>query len=211
MHPHLYRPTAAADLIGPAAIVCAAYLAEIERNRAAGETPPFKLLLLGKPGVGKSQTAEILAQALARDPMNIERLNGTDLTIDTARQIRSRFGLGVLFGEYQGLWVDELENASAKAQVDLLTLLDKLPPRWFFIGTTNQSLVDFEPRFQTRFEQVVITPPSAEEIGHLLGKWNVPPAIASHIATLCDGNVRAALLDAKQWFTVNHDAIAEAA
>lgn len=162
----------------------------------------MKLLLLGDPGIGKSETARILADALAGDPMNIERLNGTELTIEKVREIKRRFGLATLFGEYQGIWVDELDQATPKAQVDMLTMLDRLPERWFFIGTSNDTLDDFEQRFQSRFEQISLSAPGSDAISALLtDTFGVPENIAQQIATLCAGNVRSALTDAKQWFT----------
>lgn len=204
--PDLYRPADSTELIGPAAHVCDCYLREIRADLAAGNKPPFKLLLLGEPGLGKTTVATILARALAGDTMNIEHLNGTDLAIDKVRAIKSRFGLASLFGDYQGILCDELENAPPKAQIDMLTTLDKLPSGWFFIGTTNNSLSDFEPRFQSRFEQVSITRPSDTDIANLLtGKFQVPASIATPIAAAAAGNVRAAMLDAKQWFTANPD------
>lgn len=202
--PDLYRPAIPDHLIGPARRVCTAYLDETADDMTAGRHHPFKLLLLGEPGIGKSTVARILAHHLAGDAMNIEHLNGTDLTIDKVRQVKSRFGLATLFGQYQGLWIDELDKATKSAQVDMLTMLDCLPDRWFFIGTTNENLDDFEGRFQTRFEQVKLGRPGDHEIRDLLtGKFGVPEARALEIATLAAGNVRAALLDAKQWFTAN--------
>ena len=192
MQPKRFRPETPDDLIGPAAQICRAILAAAGRDGDA----PVLALFTGDPGTGKSSAAGIIAHRLASHPTMIEHLNGKDVNADRVRAWKGRFGYGSLFGGHTVLWLDEIDQATPAAQVDMLTLLDTLPPNWAVLATTNVPVDRLEERFQTRFQHWEVTAPKSPEIAGLLERWpEIPVSTSRKIAELAAGNVRAALLD----------------
>jgi hypothetical protein len=72
-----------------------------------------------------------------------------------------------------------------------------LPPGVAIACTSNCKLRDFEERFQTRFQAFKIAPPATEQIIALLRRYLPDEPEIINAATFADGNVRQALLNAK--------------
>jgi hypothetical protein len=198
--PDDYRPARPSDLIGPARAIAAALLASLDKNCLA--TGRLKLLLCGAFGAGKTAIAGMIARHLAANAIDIETINGCDLSIEKVRAWMQSSCYGSLFGGWKVKLIEEADQVPQLAQTLMLTLLDELPPRNAIIGSSNLDLATLTERFQTRFELVPVDGPDASELaGWLVRKWNVPRASANFIAAGSCGNVRAALLDAKSFRT----------
>jgi hypothetical protein len=104
--------------------------------------------------------------------------------------------MGSLFG-YQVRLINELDKCSDDAQVMLLEYADELRDNCALIATSNLDIQHLQQRFQTRWMQYEITPPSQDEIAGLLARFGVAPDSAQMIGFGAGGNVRAALLDAE--------------
>jgi len=61
--PMSWKPCGPADIVGPAGPVAKKLLAKVAKVKNNGRGP-IKLLLYGSPGVGKTTTAEIVADEL---------------------------------------------------------------------------------------------------------------------------------------------------
>jgi len=75
MLPSTYRPKTPADLIGPAQKVT-----DLINKLLANALPigsPLKLLLLGRPGIGKTELANYFMARLCCDRWHTTVLNGT--------------------------------------------------------------------------------------------------------------------------------------
>lgn len=166
----------------------------VAQSRAANNTP-IKLLLNGKPGVGKTALALYLQTLLACDKWSTTKLNGTQVKIELIEELARSLHYKGLFGDYRLVHIDEADEIPRVAQVRFLSLLDDLPNGVAVVCTSNCQLKDFENRFQTRFQAFEIGAPLASEIQQLLQRY-VDPLNAQQIATFACGNVRQALLDA---------------
>jgi len=163
---------------------------------------PIKLLLLGSPGIGKSELAEHFCQLMGVTKWATHKYNGVQFKIDDAEELARTVRFTNLFGDWRIIRIEEVDRVPTVAQVRLLTLLDDLPPGNALIATSNCSVHDLESRFQSRFQVIQLKPPTAEEIVCLLhGRWQITTSIARQIATLACGNVRQALLDAQSYVT----------
>ena len=198
-HPQTYTPRCPADFIGGAKAI-----AQILANKAKAAKSihtPIKILLYGVPGVGKTRLAEMLAAQLTGQritegqSLNTESVNGrnVDITIVRRWQEESRY---IPFSWTVRI-VNELDTCLAASQDLLLTVLDELPRKSAFIGTSNLSLGDLVERFQTRLQQFKVTAPDTGELNGFLKQWKLGAANIKNIAVGCGGNVRAALLDAQ--------------
>lgn len=157
---------------------------------------PIKLLLLGKPGIGKSELAEHFVRQLNAGKWSISKFNGTQLKMEEVEDIARNFHYTDMFGGYRVLRVEEVDKVPTVAQVRLLTLLDDLPKKTAVVCTSNCCLDELEIRFQRRFIVLQVDPPNEKEIVGLLNKnWKLAPAVANQIATFACGNVGQALLD----------------
>ncbi len=167
-------------------------------SKKNGKTP-VKVLLNGKPGLGKSLIAQYLQYLVGCDKWSTIKLNGTQVKIEVIEDIAGNLHYKNLFGDYRMLWIDEADEIPRVAQVRFLTLLDDLPSGVVVICTSNCQLKDFENRFQTRFQVFELAPPPSEDIEKLIIR--IAPDItgkdAKDIATYAAGNVRQALLDAQ--------------
>lgn len=193
-------------LIGPAAT--ALKVLRVKASRLAAEKRPLKCLLYGPHGTGKTETALTLARELAGDGSNIERMNGKEISIDYARQLKSRMHTRPLMGGCFIILADECDGMSMDAKDMILSVLDQMPEWYAFIGTSNLDLVN-DPklrhaRFQTRLHTLEVGPPSNDEIlAHVLTLHpTVPEAIARKIVELNEGCVRSSLIDAENYLDV---------
>ena len=158
-----------------------------------------KLLFSGPPGVGKSHLAEEIATALCGSKWGWEAENGRNVSIHVVRRWAEDMGTSSLYGSgWKAKIVNEVDTCPSDAQDLLLSFLDELPEQRAFIATSNLNLKSLTERFRTRLQRYEVKAPATAEIAELLTLL-VPPAIASHLAGLSAGNVRAALLDAEAW------------
>lgn len=189
-----FRPAQPGDFIGPARKI--ATLLERKAGAALQRGTPFKLLLHGDPGTGKTAMANMLATRLAYHSTAIESVNGQDVGIGLVRQWHEAFPYRHLGNGYRVIIVNEVDTVTPAAQDLLLSILDELPQFWAFIGTMNLTCGQVTPRFQTRFQQFHVARPGEREIAELLETFGVNGQ-SLRIAQGSKGNVRAALLDAQ--------------
>jgi putative ATPase len=189
----------AAELIGPAAQIAARTL----RNAHTLKSRPssrLKTILHGPPGTGKTTIANLIAAALAEHAIDIESINGRNLTIDVVRDWQRALAYGSLFGGWKVKVINEVDLAPQIAQDLMLTYLDELPPCNAVIATSNASMETLTERFATRFGPVKIAPPTQDEIAALLRqRFRLTKSAAQMIAAGSCGNVRDALLQAETW------------
>lgn len=199
IEPQDFTPQAV-DLLGDARTICERLLSRIERQREK-DNARLKILLCGKPGVGKSRVGQILSAALVgANGYNVRLINGRDLSVDAVREMASTWSRS-LFDDWMVLQVEEFDVCPRAAQDALLTLLDSMPPRRAFIATSNQHLQELSERLQTRLQYFELETPSTDEIRQLLMRWS-PPLSAGEVQDIAErsaGNVRAALLDAQSY------------
>lgn len=205
------HPQSVADLIGPAATVGKVCAKTVQRLKSGEDTEIPGFLLYGPPGVAKTALAVILASMFSGDtvdvihdgsPLATEMLSGLDVNVELVRRWLGTRGMGNLFGDWQVRLVEELDRVPRDAQDLMLHYLDKLPPKTAFIGTSNMQLDLLQERFQTRLRAWKIMPPSTEELIGLLEKRGLNNMLAKQTAVASGGNVRAALLDARNLLDV---------
>jgi replication-associated recombination protein RarA len=196
--PSLYKPSVADHFIGPGRAAARTLDRLIGATTAAG-AQPFKVLLLGPPGVGKSALADYVTLRLNCGKWSTHKFNGTQLKIEQVDELARSLQFRDLFGAYRLVRIKEVDKVPVVAQVRLLTLLDDLPDRCGVICTSNCQIADLEDRFQSRFMVLELKGPSSDEINSFLHtNWPAIPVQAiKHISTFACGNVRQALLDAQ--------------
>jgi MoxR-like ATPase len=197
--PSLFRPAAQSEFIGPARQACLKVERLIELSRAASKAP-IKLLLLGKPGIGKSELAEHFCRAIAASKWSTSKYNGTSFRMEDVEELSRSVRLKNLYGDYRVIWIEEVDRVPSVAQVRMLTFLDDLPGGNAIVATSNMDGAALEERFRSRFQRLLIEAPSVPEISEMLKvRWEIPVAIATPIAALAAGNVRQALLHAQSY------------
>lgn len=185
------------NLTGARAI--AMHIEKVVRLSKNNGNASIKMLLNGKPGLGKSLIAVYLRQLLGCDQWSTEKLNGTQVKMEVIEEIARRLHYKSLFSTYRMLWIDEADEIPRAAQVRFLTLLDDLPSGVAVVCTSNCQLKDFENRFQTRFQVFELAPPPVDDVENLILRLapDVGRSDAKSIAAFACGNVRQALLDAQ--------------
>jgi replication factor C small subunit len=156
-----YRPTTLGDVVGneKAVAILRGYLAE-----------PYgcALLLEGPSGIGKTTCAEIVARTLAH-PASIKRINGKSLDLAACKQIRSDWGL-IPWTRPDGsegfhvVLVDEADNLTDGARIELLSLIEQAPDSTVFLFTSNDAH-RFEDRLLRRMIRVHFTTQGMREPG----------------------------------------------
>jgi len=197
--PTCFVPSCPADFVGQAGKVAEMLLRKAEALGAAPNRP-FKLLVSGAPGIGKTSLVNLVARTLAPCPAAIEDVNGREVGLDTAREWIRGLGYGSLFGPWSVKVVNELDRCSKDAQDLLLTYLDRMPAGHAFLGTTNLDIGNLTERFQTRFQSIRLQPPANEPLAQFLARrWGAPIGITRKIAEGARGNVRASMGDLEMW------------
>lgn len=186
-------------LFGHPARIEAAFARKIAAAEFAA-AGPHKFLFFGPPGLAKSQIAIAIAAKLDPMGLNTINLNGKELTVEEIRKWRKSMKTRPMGSDFWITLIDELDRSSRDAQDLMLSWLDHLPPFGVVIATTNQNLDELQERLHTRFQQIRFEQPTTQEIYDALKAAGLPVEEAERIATGCNGNVRAAELDATTWF-----------
>jgi replication-associated recombination protein RarA len=192
--PSSYIPRTPAEFIGPAAKL--ASVLERKSRNALASGQPIKLLLHGAPGTCKSALANMLASLLTSHTTQIECCNGRNVDIERVRRWQDSLPYRVMGSGFRVLVINEGDTIPGAAQDALLSLLDDLRGHWAVIVTCNSRLDQLTPRLQTRFQAFAVMLPSETEIAALLEQFGLNGQ-STRIARACNGNVRAALLDAQ--------------
>ncbi len=196
MNPSKYCPKSPSEFVGPARQIAQILDRVVADSKPTGD--PIKILLNGPPGTGKTTLANYLHQRIGSSKWSTLKLNGTSLKIEQAEEIARSLQFTSMFPEYRYFQIEEADKMSAQAQVRLLTIIDDLPQNCAIVCTSNCQIDQFEERFQTRFQAFEVLGPEPDEIEALLLTFlGHAPALAKHLAVLCCGNVRQALLEAQ--------------
>jgi hypothetical protein len=134
--PDQYKPQKPSELIGPARALGEMLLAHAQKIQRNGST--YKKLLFGQWGNGKSRIASMLGRTLAANPIDIEKINGRNLTIDVVREWQQNCAYGSVFGGWKVKWIEEVDLTPPIAQDLLLTYLDDLPAQTAVIAYAPQ-------------------------------------------------------------------------
>ena len=204
LHSNKWVPDSPADLIGPAHRA-ALILEQVAEDAQALHYPPIKILINGNPGMAKSALARYLRKLLKCDKWSASVYSGTQVKMETIEAIAQSLRLTSIFPGYRFICIEEADKIPPAAQVRFLLLLDELPPMTALVCTSNCRLSEFEVRFQTRFKTLELSGsdrsgqpiPQAtpEDIAGYLRRFPIRPEDVNHIATMCCGNLRSALLD----------------
>lgn len=200
--PSDYRPETFKDLIGPSRQIGEILLSKCEALKESKS--PFKVLLFGVPGVGKSELIKMIAVRLTGLPVDrfgnsfaTETMNGKNVSSDTVRRWIEEAHYRPMY-PYRVKCVNEIDQMHEASQVLLLDFLDGMGDSTAFLGTSNLQLMALSERFETRLQQFKVSAPTTEQIAKFLQKnWGFSKAEAMRIAVGSGGNCRAALLDAQ--------------
>lgn len=212
--PSNYHPKCAADFIGPAR-ACAEFFEQRLCPTLRANPQPWRGLLSGPPGIGKSEIARLVVQLMGIKPFDSEKVNGRQLKTEQVETICRNFHHTSLFGDWRMLIVEELDTVPPDARSRLLTAVDDMPDKWIFLGTTNRTREEFTKLHEataSRYEWFELDPPTDEQVLALMAEhWpEVPEAIRIHAATMWVGNVRGALKEINSPY-LQHAAISVAA
>jgi DNA polymerase III delta prime subunit len=185
------------DFIGKTSTIAAALFAQVPRLKAEPRTHPLDrcFLFYGPPGTGKTSLAECLALALAENPLEIEQRNGQSTSVETIREWMLQGAYLPMFGTLRVKLIDEIDAMSLAACNEARTWLDKLGPATVVIGTTNRD--DLQEQLRSRCQCIRIDKAKTSEIYQWLKRQGLSEEEAERIAGRSDGNVRAALAEAK--------------
>ena len=191
--PDLYDPVRPEELIGDARQIAVRLLKHVKERKGA-----LKAIMFGSPGCGKTTIVNMVCRKLAKHEVDVEKMSGRIIAIETVREWIRNLGYASLFGGWKVKHIEEVDLLATVSQDVMLSYLDDLPEGSAVIGTSNASLESLTERFQTRFQLIPLHGPShAELAGWLEKRWKVPHLTAEFIAMGAGANVRQALLAAQ--------------
>lgn len=206
--PKYYLPNTASELIGPAHDICEVLLQEVNEEIKKETDGFFRLLLHGDSGIGKTRIVTILAEVLMQGATGSNRnilfqeCNGAAVTPAMVKGWMRDLQYSNNPGEWSVTIINELDQVPSQAQVLMLDYLEKLRGRRAILATSNEDIANMSKRFTSRFQQIHVSKPKAEDIQKFLKKnWPQLGARAAEIAESCEGNVRSACNDAETFLS----------
>lgn len=197
--PNEFVPASPKDLLAPASKLA---VQSIENALRIKDNPNghLKICYHGERGGGKTSIVNMVADVLANHPMDIERINGRDVTVEKIRDWQMNSCYGSMFGGWKVKIINELDVVPMAAQDLALSFLDELCPRIAIIGTTNQKGETLSDRFLSRFQPVKVPSPQQARLKKwLVRKWKLPKSADDWIALSSCGDVREALHQATSY------------
>jgi putative ATPase len=199
MTPTAYKPTTAADFIGPANKVAHLMATKVPRLKEAGGF--FAAIFHGPPGTGKSALCGAVASWLTSHAIAVETINGQSVTVDKVREWKDSLRMTSMFSDWRAIVIEEVDSASKQAMTQMLTLFDDKPKNVAFLMTTNTDPEkDLPERLQTRAFLYPVGKPKHLEVVALVSTMmgeSEPSITAGKIGEVANGNVRAALIEAE--------------
>jgi len=189
-----YRPKTWDDIIGHARI-----LEKMKGYVVAGDMP--NLLLYGKPGVGKTASALVLANELGIKGQDLKILNASDERgIDTVRTTVKNFAQTMSSSPtgWKILIMDEADSLTKQAQNALRPVMERYHKSVRFIMIGN-NIGGFSKALQSRCEKMQFRAVHASRIRTLLVKIEqkegiiLPGPVNEAITKVVSGDVRDAL------------------
>lgn len=165
-------------------------------SRKATQLGPHKVLLIGPPGTGKTSLANFFAAQLTTHETQIERITGKSLSTERVRDWECSAAYRPISGNYAVKIINKAEGIAAGPADCMEGFLDDLPAHIAVIITANGTLSGLAEPLQTRLQHLPVTGPSPAEVSALLHTFGLNGQ-GDRIAQGCNGNVRAALLDAQ--------------
>lgn len=194
----LFNPTKPEHYAGRTAEWAAILFASAVEARISPE--PITWLLWGAPGVGKSTLAEQLALAISGHSMVVEHRIGSAVSVDVVRDWQRNACYRPLMGEYTVKVIDEIDGIAVTALTEIRFYLDHMPERTAIIATTNKSPSELQPQLQGRFEQYRFDAIDVTQmVSFLVRRCELPMDVAVSIAQNVNGDIRAALKDARSY------------
>lgn len=204
-----FPPTSPDQFVGPARHAAESLVKIIASSKQHG-LAPIKLMYSGPSGTGKTSLCYFAEHLLGVSRWALQEFNGTDVTIDTVRDIAMNLHLSHndIFGDYRLIEIHEADRIPDAAQVRWLTVMDNLPPRTAVICTSNAGAKDLEKRFHRRFNYAAIGGATVDELVELVMRWPIPESIARPIAIGAGGSAALALQEAEEWLQTAADCVA---
>ena len=157
-------PKAIDDLLGNGASVARVVIGRVK----SGDVQPIQLLCHGDPGIGKTATCRIIANAIAEHPVHIRRVSARLLTEDHMRDWMH--DLHYIADQWRVYWVEEVDLVNPAVAGTLLQFLDDMPVKTAALFTSNEAMSGLEGRFQSRCEMIRFERPGVLEVEALLKK-----------------------------------------
>jgi replication-associated recombination protein RarA len=200
--PSSYNPVRSDEFVGPARLAAE----HIDRLTALAlpSKAPLRLILTGKPGIGKTKLANYFVVRLGGNKWNTHKFNGAQVKVEEVEDLTRSLCFKDLFGGYQVVQIEEIDKMPAVARGRMLTFCDDMPVGTALVATTNLSADEMRasnPATQRRYTWIELDPPSASDIQTLLEThW---PEIGAQgirsIAEMACGCVGWALQEADAW------------
>jgi DNA polymerase III delta prime subunit len=194
-----YRPKTLEELVGREEVV--KYLQERLKD------PDYDrdaLMLVGASGTGKTTTARIIAETLAKHPLDVKEIPGA--RIGTIEYVRENIDEWWFYLPMGGGWkliiVDEAQGMSPQAKEAFLDLIENARPyrMVIFTATKKDGKIPFSPALQSRMKVFQFKPLPRKAVFAMLRRvsegegWTKPsPKLLEKIHKATKGNMRAAI------------------